>query len=187
MRQNTARTLRVHLLQARHHVIQLRQRIDDDKHIRRLQILRIPEEHPRSDAHIAQREVGYVVDDGVEFLLFLGGFLWVQAPEAVQPGELEELLGCEEAGDEPGLRGEVGEVGVVDGFHVWGGEHLQWVSRDSGGRIDGAYAILLGGEVVKVGDGSEVFAGAIGDPHDDSDGGGVGVVWVFLAYLEVKG
>ena len=134
MRQNTCPTLGIHRPEPAKDVIQLCQTIDQDEHVRHLQHLRVPEEHPSPDADVAKGIVRHEIGDEVE-LLSLTGLLGVEFPEEVQPRELEELLGREEAGDEEGLRRPEGDVAVVDVFHVGGGEH----------------AVLLGGEVVEEG------------------------------------
>jgi len=56
--------------------------------------------------------------------------VWVGPTEPVQPDELEDLLGEEEGAYEDGLWGEEGEVGVVDVFHVWGGEEAVDLGRE---------------------------------------------------------
>lgn len=71
-----------------------------------------------------------------------------QLPE---PGELEELLGEEESGDEEGLGRPEGEVGVVDVLHVGGGQH----------------AVVLGGKVDGEGGRGEPPGCAEGDAHDE--------------------
>lgn len=85
----------------------------------------------------------------------------MECAEFVEPEELEELLGEEEAGDEEGLWGEEGEVLVVDLFHVGGAE----------------YAVLLRGEVVDEGGWGEISSGAQAEAHggwvDDDDGYGL--------------
>lgn len=85
----------------------------------------------------------------------------MECAEFVEPEELEELLGEEEAGDEEGLRGEEGEVLVVDLFHVGGAED----------------AVLLRGEVVDEGGWGEISSGAEAEAHggwvDDDDGYGL--------------
>ena len=137
MRQDANPALRIHLAQpTTEDIIQLHQTIDEDKNIRDLELLGVPEEHPGTDAGVADGVIRDIVTHEVE-LGTLGGLLGVEFPEVVEPGELEELLGGEEAGDEEWLRGPEGDVAVVDVFHVWGREH----------------AVLLGGEVVEEGGG----------------------------------
>ncbi len=104
------------ILQLRENIIDLCQRIRDDENIRKLQLFCVPEEHPGPNTHIPQRVIWHELDDLVQ-RFFLGGVVAVEFPEAVEPGELEELLGEEEAGDEVGLGAEEGEVAVVDVFH----------------------------------------------------------------------
>lgn len=77
------------------------------------------------------------------------GFGGVKAPELVEPGELEELLGEKKATYEVGLRGPEGEVAVVDCLHVRG-------------RIE---AVLLRGEVVNEGGRGQIAGGGEGDAH----------------------
>ena len=137
MRQDANPALRIHLAQpTTEDIIQLHQTIDEDKNIRDLELLGVPEEHPGTDADIADGVIGNIVTHEVE-LGALGRFLGVEFPEVVEPGKLEELLGGEEAGDEERLRGPEGDIAVVDVFHVRGREH----------------AVLLSGEVVEEGGG----------------------------------
>lgn len=96
----------------------------------------------------------------------------MECAEFVEPEELEELLGEEEAGDEEGLRGEEGEVLVVDLFHVGGAED----------------AVLLRGEVVDEGGWGEISSGAEAEAHggwvDDGDGYGLdGGCWCCYGWL----
>lgn len=148
VREYGARGASIHRFELGEDVVQLGERVDDDEYVRNLQIVRVPEEHPRADADVSQGVVRRVFDDGVEFLL-VGGRVGVEAPETVKPGELEELLGEEEGGDEVGLRAEEGEVSIVDVHH-------------GGGRED---AILLGGEVVDEGCWGQVAGGGERDTH----------------------
>ena len=114
--EHTARRPRVHRLQLREAIPQLRRRVDQHEDVGDLQVARVPEEHPRADAHVSQRVVRREFHDGRE-LAFSVWALLVLSPELIQPCELEELLGEEESSDEVRLRAEEGKVGVVDVFH----------------------------------------------------------------------
>lgn len=76
-----------------------------------------------SDAGVSDGVVGNKVDEGVHLLLLGERLLRGELPQAVEPGELEELLGEEEAGDEEGLGREEGHVAVVDILHVGARHH----------------------------------------------------------------
>ena len=145
MRKNTAPAARIHRRQQRRNIIQLRERIDGNKDIGNLEHLPIPEEHPSSNAHVAEHVEGHVLDH----LVGVGDGVLGRHVDFVEPGELEELLGEEEGADEVGLGAEEGEVGVVDFFHCWAGED----------------AVLLRGEVVDEGGRGYVAGGREGNAH----------------------
>ena len=94
-------------------VVQLRQRVYHDENVGEFEHLRVPEEHPSPNTCVAQ----HVVRDVLHHFVGLGVGVFGRGPEVVEPGELEELLGEEEGGDEVGLGAEEGEVRVVDFFH----------------------------------------------------------------------
>ena len=111
-------------------------------------LARVPENHPRRDAEIPQRVVGHEVDHGLQ-LRGLMRLLGIQLVQAVEPRELEELLGEEEGSDGVGVGAEEGEVLVVHIQHVGAAEH----------------AVLLRCEVDEEGGGRDPFRGADGDAH----------------------
>ena len=103
----------VHRLQSSADVIKLRKAIYEDEDVGDLQLLRVPEEHPSADTNVAQGVVWNKVDHLLQ-LLPLARVLRVEFVQAVQPCELEELLGKEEAGDEVRLRAPEGKVAIVN-------------------------------------------------------------------------
>lgn len=162
---------RVHRLQLRERIPQLGRRVDDDEDVRQLQLLAVPEEHPRADADIPQCVVRHEPDDLVELPLLLR-VARVELPELVEPGELEELLGEEEGADEEGLRGPEGEVGVVDVLPGGRGSVLGLLQSERRCLHVRAApeAILLEGKVVCEGSRGEVSRGTERDAHGCCDG-----------------
>lgn len=60
----------------------------------------------------------------------LAWLLGVQLVQAVEPGELEQLLREEESGNKEGLRAEKGKVPIMDGLHVRIREHAILLRRE---------------------------------------------------------
>lgn len=96
MREDAGPGTSIHRGELGEDVVELGEGVDDNKNIRQFEMFGIPEEHPGSDTEVSQSVIRDEFDDFIEFL-FLDGIAGVEFPEFVEPGELEELLGEEEA------------------------------------------------------------------------------------------
>jgi len=103
----------IHGLEFPKHVVKLRQAVDNHEDVADFQLLRVPEHHPSSNTNIPQCIIRHKIGHLIQFHA-LRGLLRIELVEAVQPCELKELLGEEEATDEVRLRGPEREVGVVN-------------------------------------------------------------------------
>lgn len=92
----------VHGAELRDEVVELGEGVDGDEEVGELEVVAVPEDHPGADAEVADGVVGDVGGEDVEFGA-LGGLGGGEFVEAVEPGELDELLGGEESADELGL------------------------------------------------------------------------------------
>lgn len=90
--QDAAPALCVHRLELRRDEPDLHDAVDPDEDVGGFELLAVPEEHPRADAHVADRIVWDELDDFVEFFLlcWVGGAV---LPELVEPCELEAVDG----------------------------------------------------------------------------------------------
>jgi len=91
-------TLGVHGTKLGEDEVKLGEGVDDDENVGELEIFAVPRKGPRANTDISQNVVGDEVDDLVQFALLLG-LAGIKLPQAVQPGELDDLLREEEATD----------------------------------------------------------------------------------------
>jgi hypothetical protein len=108
-----------------------------------------------ADTDIAENVVRDEVDDLVQFTLLLG-LAGIKLPQAVQPGQLYDLLGEEEATNKVGLGRPERNVSVVDILHVW----------------RAVQGILLNCKVIEERCWCDPFGGAVFNAHD------CGMVWL---------
>jgi hypothetical protein len=155
-------TLGVHGAELSEDEVELGERVDDDECIGDLQCFRVPREHPfsssltscrtsRLEAQLTQANTGVsksVVRDKVNNLIQLAlllGVLGVKLPETVQPGNLNKLLGEEEAANKVRLRTPERYVSIIDILHGW----------------CAVETILLSSEIEEERCGCEPFGGAV--------------------------